>query len=175
MNRSSSHPLPILQRLAPAAKRICLTIAVCIFPVLLLASGCTKQTPPEPEPVIPDTTSGEFVWETIYVGDGNSSMLHDVSIVDDSTAFFVGEFYFKDSLGQVDGAHPMNLVVWKGQSWTAKMVSYYPGLYTQLYGAFAVDENNVWLAGNGLLHWTSRWTEPVSGVLQFWGGCFRVS
>jgi hypothetical protein len=49
-----------------------------------------------------DTTSHNFTWQIDTLGDGSSSVLYDVAIIDDTLAYAVGEIYKRDSVGNWD-------------------------------------------------------------------------
>ncbi len=70
-----------------------------------------------------DTTSSNFIWQTYILGDGNSSMVHDVALINDTTAYAVGAIYYKDSTGQFDPT-PYNLAVWSNNEWSVKHISF---------------------------------------------------
>jgi hypothetical protein len=76
-----------------------------IFP---LASALTITTM--------DTTSHNFTWQIDTLGDGNSSVLKDVTILSDTCAWAVGEIYKKDSLGNWDN-EPYGAAHWNGTKW----------------------------------------------------------
>ncbi|MGA9120191.1 MAG: hypothetical protein WB699_12575 [Bacteroidota bacterium] len=140
--------------------------------LLLLVSGCKKDSPPL-GPVVPeveDTTSHAFTWQSAYVGDGYNSKLSDVIIIHDSLAYAIGEFYLKDSSGQIDYIHAYNLAMWDGHQWTPKRITYDGGPSgQQLYAICGLDERNVWLAGNGLFHWNGTFSYNVAEVEPVWG------
>lgn len=113
---------------------------------------CTTCPPPPPPPVI-DTTSHNFVWETFTLGDGNSSELYDVAIINDTLAYAVGVIYVKDSSGQYQFP-PYSIAIWDGKAWNFKML-YYNGT-TALFpirGITVLGSNNIWLAAGGIFHW----------------------
>jgi len=140
--------------------------------VLFLVFGC-KKDPALVGPVVPDvqdTTSHSATWQSTYVGDGYNSILSDVVIIHDSLAYAIGEFYLKDSSGQIDYIHGYNLAVWNGHQWTPKRISYRGMPYAQqLCAICALDEHNVWLAGNGLFHWDGTASYDIPEVQAVWG------
>ncbi len=131
---------------------------------------CRHSTEP-PLLTGPDTTSHDFVWTTYEFGDGNSSVLNDVAIINDTLAYAVGEIYLKDSTGQLDPA-PYNVAVWNGNIWNTKKVPYnYQGqlFYRGTECIFALASNDIWIAGNGIQHWDgSHFTESELS-LAVWG------
>ncbi len=133
------HPLPvIIRRLALA---------------LLASSSCRHAVEPPPPP-LSDTTSHSFTWALDTLGDGASSMLNDVVILNDTLAYAVGEIYNMDSTGTWD-PRAYNLVRWDGRNWELLRIQFHticgqPG--TTPYpanGIFAASETNIWVAMRG--------------------------
>ncbi|MGB9664445.1 MAG: hypothetical protein ACPL25_05950 [Ignavibacteria bacterium] len=60
-----------------------------------------------------DTTSHEFSWEITYLGDGGSSVLYDVAIINENNIWAVGEIYMNDSLGRPE-PNAYNAIHWDG-------------------------------------------------------------
>jgi len=65
-------------------------------------------------PSEPDTTSHNFTWTIETLGDGASSALYDIAIINDTLAYAVGEIYLKDASGQIE-PNAYNLVKWDGK------------------------------------------------------------
>jgi len=134
-------------------------ITFLLFAALL--GSCTHSTPPPPPPLVGlDTTDHSIVWEVDSVGDGNSSVLYDVAIINDTTVWAVGDLYLGDSSGQLDPER-YNLAKWDGLSWRLERV-YYPyqgSLYlSQLHTIWAFNVSNVWVGSNQPMHWNgSQW------------------
>ncbi|MBA4311042.1 MAG: hypothetical protein C0417_00245, partial [Chlorobiaceae bacterium] len=63
-----------------------------------------------------DTTSHEFTWQIDTLGDGHSSALYDVAILNDTLAYAVGEIKKKDSTGNYE-YQPYNVARWDGKQW----------------------------------------------------------
>ena len=135
-------------------------ITFLLFAALL--GSCTHSTPPPPPPLVGlDTTDHSIVWEVDSVGDGNSSVLYDVAIINDTTVWAVGDLYLGDSSGQLDPER-YNLAKWDGLSWRLERV-YYPyqgSLYlSQLHTIWAFNVSNVWVGSNQPMHWNGvKWT-----------------
>ena len=90
-------------------------LSLVMFTAMAIAfSSCTSPTPPPPPGV--DTTSHEFMWRIDTLGDGSSSTLYDVTIINDTLAYAVGEIYLKDSTGQFE-PNAWNAARWNGQRW----------------------------------------------------------
>ncbi|MDP2208396.1 MAG: hypothetical protein Q8K98_06445 [Bacteroidota bacterium] len=127
-----------------------------------------------------DSTSHNFNFEVFYLGDGNSSVLRDVFILNDTLAYAVGEIYKKDSTGQFD-TDAYNAAVWNGKVWELKRIQFYtfcgPGSLTGPYPAnavFAFDDGEIWIASQSQI---AKWKNgvqisitclPVS-VNKIWG------
>jgi hypothetical protein len=127
-----------------------------------------------------DTTSNNFTWHfDTLAGQGGSSQLNDVVIINDTLAYAVGALYLNDSLGHPD-PNQYNLAVWNGIKWTLQKVGiYYNGilLSDNLYTVFAFSKNDLWVGGGGAYHWDgTSWHETgltnqvFNGRLyRFWG------
>ncbi|MBI3766255.1 MAG: hypothetical protein HY277_07110 [Ignavibacteriales bacterium] len=130
-----------------------------------------------------DTTSHNFTWQIDTLGDGNSSRLNDVAIINDTLAYAVGEMYLKDSTGRWD-TEPYSIAVWNGRSWKLKRV--YPQCDgcqgsppVRARGIFAFSTTDVWLADGTVWHWdgvsnTTFWRSgpfpsPDAGAEKLWG------
>ena len=129
-----------------------------------------------------DTTSHDFTWEIHTLGDGASSVLNDVAIINDTLAYFVGEINVQDSLGWQNP--PYNLAKWNGQRWEFMTLKYNCRLYhstcgpeTLLYspaGAiFAFGANDVWISAGSVHHFDGvQWTEEAG--IQGAGGAYSI-
>jgi hypothetical protein len=125
-----------------------------------------------------DTTSHNFTWTIDTLGDGNSSVLYDVCLINDTMAFAVGEIYKKDSTGNYE-TEMYNTARWNGKEWIlTKAYFYYNGnkYVTQLYSIFAFSENDIWVGTAGPYHWNGQsWqTYNMTGIFngrvnKFWG------
>ena len=70
-----------------------------------------------------DTTSHNFTWQTFtFGGQGGSSTLFDVAIINENDIWAVGEMYVYDSTGA-----PVlyNAVHWDGSKWELKRIKYF--------------------------------------------------
>ena len=74
--------------------------AIMLF-VLLTGINCKKNPVSPPVSNGADTTSHNYAWQTFILGDGNSSVLYDAAIINDTLIYAVGEIYLKDSTGQL--------------------------------------------------------------------------
>jgi hypothetical protein len=118
-----------------------------------------------------DTTSHNFTWELDTLGDGDASYLSDVTIINDTLTYTVGDMYLRDSTGQFD-RRAYNLARWElmrilfetfcGQPW----VGPYPA-----NAVFAFSEDEIWIAMAGSQ--TARWNGQAQGapisVNKLWG------
>jgi hypothetical protein len=112
-----------------------------------------------------DTTSSNFTWQTYTFGEGASSILYDVAIIDANNIWAVGEIYMNDSTGQPDPL-AYNLVQWNGAEWKLSRLqfpqyNYYSTGCTVAFNSpgainsvFAFNENNI-LFTDGLS--VARW------------------
>ena len=100
-----------------------------------------------------DTTSHNWTFQTVLLGDGNSSMLSDVAIVNDTLAYAVGGVYLKDSTGQFD-PQPYSIAKWNGKTWESiKLFNDAGYILTQVRGIYFNTLNDIWLAAGSIYHW----------------------
>ncbi|MCX7759374.1 MAG: hypothetical protein N2169_07215, partial [bacterium] len=122
-----------------------------------------------------DTTSHEFSWEITYLGDGASSVLYDVAIINDTLAYAVGEISVRDSNGQWINP-PYNMAQWDGKSWKLKRIMYnYQGsdYYAPLHSVFAFSENDYWVGSNQPMKWNgTKWITFDLGS-DIWNGWIK--
>jgi hypothetical protein len=127
-----------------------------------------------------DTTSSNFTWETFtFGGNAGSSALYDVSIVNDTCIFAVGEIYQLDSLGQPN-PNAYNLIQWNGNEWKLSRIKFYTFCGQPSTGSyptrsiFAYSGNNIWVSSNSqIVHYNGEnqlSTECISvSVNKLWG------
>src|SRR3990172_3572517 len=97
----------------------------------------------------PDTTSHNFVWTIDTLGDGSSSILNDVFIINEDNIWAVGEIYKKDSAGQWIYP-PYNVARWNGSTWSLQKVTVQfqgSSITVPLTGVFAFSATDIWLMG----------------------------
>jgi len=115
-----------------------------------------------------DTTSHNFTWEIGTLGDGSSSVLYDVAIINDTLAFAVGEVFLTGD------PRRYNLAIWNGTSWRIERLTY-QGSPPVIRSIFAVASNDVWL--DPWFHWNGQTFQEVPvnpifigvGVNKMWG------
>ncbi|MEW6510406.1 MAG: glucosyl transferase [Bacteroidota bacterium] len=141
-----------------------LTLRLIILAVTVLSWWFHACNTIEPEPPLPplDTTSHNFAWTVQTLGDGNSSVLYDVAIVNDSLAYAVGEVYLRDSSGGFDPL-PYNLANWNAKHWEVKRATVlYRGsnITPPLYAVFVLSPAEIWLsAGVPIFGDGQTWTQ----------------
>lgn len=110
----------------------------------------------------PDTTSHDFTWQIDTLGDGASSVLNDIQVIDENNIWAVGEVFFRDSAGQYSEP-PSNIARWQGNQWTFQRllfpqynddcsVAFHGG--PSIKAVFAFRDNNVLLTDGGSI---ARW------------------
>lgn len=117
--------------------------------ISFLQMNCKKDSVTSPQDNTPDSTSHEFTWQLDTLGDGNSSILYDVAVINDTLAYAVGELYLKDSTGKFDPL-PYNAAKWDGKKWRLQRVTVnFRGNFITppLYGIFAFSSTQIWLVG----------------------------
>jgi hypothetical protein len=125
--------------------------SVLAFAALLVVFSC-KDSPPQPPPNGPDTTSHGIAWQVDTLGDGASSALYGVAILSDSLAYAVGEMYLRDSSGQFDPIFS-NLAKWNGRQWILQKILFNGGPFINRW-INAFNENDIWV--NEHVHWDGR-------------------
>jgi hypothetical protein len=119
-----------------------------------------------------DTTSHDIHWTLDTLGNGNSSLLHDVCIVNDTCVYAVGSISVKNSTGNWIYP-PYNVAVWNGRSWKLQTSLDVGFLYGDIYSVFAFGENDVWAGSSIPEHWDGqRWT--FYGSSRGFSGGFRI-
>ena len=140
-----------------------------IYKAYAIANGTAKDSSAPLFLMTLDTTSHEISWQRYYFGDGSSSILKDVCIINDTCVYAVGEIWRKDSLGNVIFP-PYNLAKWNGSEWKLDIVYYeYMGqqLAEPLRSIYAFGENDIWVGGAIPYHWNGvSWTfYDVGGIM----------
>jgi hypothetical protein len=101
-----------------------------------------------------DTTSHNFTWQVDTLGDGNSSVLYDVTIINDTLAYAVGAIYLRGSSGNWD-PNAYNLVRWNGHTWELMRIQFLTfcgQTGTGSYPAksiFAFSASDIWIGMDG--------------------------
>jgi len=110
-----------------------------------------------------DTSSHSFFFYIDTLGDGSSSLLRDVAIIDENNVWAVGEVYLRDSIGQIDPS-AYGFARWDGTSWRLfRLQAVGPtGLVSNLRprGIFAFSANDIWFASGGVFHWDGQNVTP---------------
>jgi len=138
--------------------------------LLSMLSSCKHST----EPLIqqPDSTSHNFLWRIDTLGDGNSSVLYDVAIINDTLAYAVGDISVRDSTGSFR-LPPYNLARWNGKRWELSTLIQSGFGYEENYSIVAFGPDDIWIAGTVPKHWDgSRW--KVYGLSGDYTGGFRI-
>ncbi len=132
-----------------------------------------------------DTTSHNFTWQVDTLGDGGSSVLYDVAIINDTLVYAVGEIWKRDSSGNWVNP-PFNIARWNGQRWELMRRLfdcrlYYPNcgpeffLFTPIRAIFAFGPDDIWVAAGTAQHFDgANWTEHagvqgVGSASKIWG------
>ena len=115
------------------------------------------------------TTSSNFTWQLFTLGNyltGNSSILYDVAIINDTSAWTVGEIYTNDSTGMYNAVH------WDGKNCNVHKIPYfYQGqtFYHSIKSVLAFGSNNIFFCGNGVIYWDGTKYNPFSIPTSVWG------
>ena len=123
-----------------------------------------------------DTTSHDFQWKVFTFGNGGSSYLNDVAIINPDDIWCVGKI---DASGG-----PYNAAHWNGVEWELKRIRTPFRDYTivpKLEGIFAFNKDDVWITSGTPKHWNGiKWTnfnlwemgilgDNDGGVTRIWG------
>lgn len=128
-----------------------------------------------------DTTSHAWLFDPpVLLGDGSSSVLYDVAIINDTLVYAVGEIYKRDSLGNWD-PNAYNLVKWNGREWQLMRIQFYTFCGQSGTGSyptksiFAFSPTDIWIGmdGSQVVRWnggsqSAPTCTPVS-INKLWG------
>jgi hypothetical protein len=118
-----------------------------------------------------DTTSHNFIWQTFTFGDGGagSSVLYDVTIINENDIWAVGEIYANDSLAYYNAVH------WNGKEWNKIRLTFnnsYGQTFIVSYKTIlAFNNHDLWFAADQLIHWdgnTFRSIEIPTDIFHSW-------
>ena len=119
-----------------------------------------------------DTTSGNFTWQVDTIG-AEGSVLYDVTVINDTLAYAVGQLFPRDSTGKSNQGDLHNAARWNGKTWTLIKVPYnYQGtlVYNTIHTVFALGASDIYFGGNGLEYWDGKQFSNVEAVNSFWSG-----
>lgn len=113
-----------------------------------------------------DTTSHAFTWTMYTLGDGTTSELNDVAIINDTLAYAVGKIH--------SGGMVYNLARWNGQAWNLQQLPY-QGYPPEVHSVFAISDTDVWF--DPWFHWNGQSfqelpSDPIFyaiGINKMWG------
>jgi hypothetical protein len=118
--------------------------SLMIFIIFLLAVCCKKDLPVAPSVEQPDTTSHTINWLIEDIG-GYGSILRDVTIINDTLAYAVGEINKNDTL--------FNAARWDGQKWILLQIPFIGPcsavLYPPLKSIWSFSPTNIIVTNGG--------------------------
>ena len=140
----------------------------------LISDGKVIQTSSPVEVTTLDTTSSDYTFRTWEIGGiVPGSYLNDVTIINDTDIWAVGEINIKDSSGAYGAIH------WNGRTWTLERVPYYykgQTYYSPIYSILAFGPADIWFGIGNMVNWTSGKFTPIevgssfSGLIRaMWG------
>ncbi|MCF8356640.1 MAG: glucosyl transferase, partial [Melioribacteraceae bacterium] len=95
-----------------------------------------------------DTTSHDFTWQTWIFGEGSTSDLNDVAIIDENNIWVVGEIHTRDT-DRYDSTgvwlSPYNAIHWDGESWEVKRILYEGGFWA-IRTIYAFSLTDIWFS-----------------------------
>jgi hypothetical protein len=153
-----------------------LTLYTVIFAVLAITIVDCKHTTEPPPPGL-DSTSHVVIWKTDTIGVGISGV-RDIAIIDENNVWAAGEFYLRDSSGNID-EKMYNVLRWDGTQWTPLRLPFTYNGQEYVRGGYAVfgfAANDIWLAADAAERWNGQallnvnlGSTPFSPVYRFWG------
>jgi hypothetical protein len=118
-----------------------------------------------------DSTSSQFIWHTYtFGGTAGSSEINDVAIIDENNIWAVGEIYVLDE-AHINGYQMYNAVHWNGETWELKRIPYFyqnQAFFNPIQTVFSFDANDIWFAGNGVIHWDGNDFIPIAITQSVW-------
>jgi hypothetical protein len=144
---------------------------IALLILLGISLNCKTPIPPDDLKTV-DSTSHRVVWKIDTLG-AESSSLNDIFVINDTLAYAVGELYPRDSAGHPILTDIHNAAIWNGKIWRMIKVPYiYQGtpFYNPIITVFGFGPNDVWFAGNGLVHWNGAQYTNVDAVNTYWVG-----
>ena len=108
-----------------------------------------------------EPTSHNFTWQTFEFGEHSSSVLYDVTIIDENNIWAVGEIYMNDSLGNPDPI-PYSIAKWDGVKWELKKIFYnINSIIAPIRGILVLNSNEIYIAAGSVFRW-----DGVSSLAQ---------
>ena len=108
-----------------------------------------------------DTTSHDFTWQTFtFGGQGGSSALYDVAIIDKNNIWAVGEIYTADD--------KYNAVHWDGSEWELLTINY-GGHFWSIKNVFVFNKYEIWFSAFVKFDGVGFTQLPISEELTGWG------
>ena len=101
-----------------------------------------------------DTTSHNFTFASWTFGTIGSSVLYDVTIIDENNIWAVGEIQIADT--SQNGYTTYNAVHWDGSDWELKRIPYYSNgqnYYSGIKAILAFSENDIWFGTGNMIRW----------------------
>lgn len=95
-----------------------------------------------------ELTSNNYIWQKYAFGNGASSILYDVAIIDGNNIWCVGEINVNDS--SRNGFTTYNAVHWNGSEWELKKITVnFRGnnITPSLQGIFCFSKSQIWIVG----------------------------
>jgi hypothetical protein len=142
----------------------------------LVFLSCKKSNPIIPGPAEPDSTSHDFVWEEISIGDDHS-YLKDVYALNDTDVWAVGHITTRKPNGDLVNHNALH---WDGSTWTIVDVPVWlPGtnvhLPSVIQSVIAFSHNEVWFANGSVIFWDgTKFTEDMTIYDWFGYGAYRM-
>ncbi len=141
-------------------------------------SACSSIDPVTPIPIEPDSSSHDFIWEEISIGDDHSWLL-DVYALNDTDVWAVGMITTRDGMNKLV---EHNAIHWDGRTWEIVDVPVWlPGTKYHVPGhlnsVFAFSHDNVWFGSGFPVRWDGKkfvndsllYGALPGGISRMWG------
>jgi hypothetical protein len=120
-----------------------------ILVISLLLVDCKEESPVKDDgKIFPDTTSHDFTFYVDTLGDGSSSVLKDIMIINDTIIFTVGGIYYKDKNNEFNADSFYNIAKWNGGEW-----GFYRTNHLELNAIFTSSESEIWVFTSAPYFW----------------------
>lgn len=153
--------------------------------VMVVLFACSDSSAPPPPITPPDTTSHDFTWQRDTLAEFGST-INDVFAISENDAWVVGQFFVKDSTGNVDPANPYNAAYYDGSTWIMYRIfvnlNYGNGQIIrtnkdEMNTVYAPQHKEVWFissAGGVTKFVNNNWEEMITPYLQGPGSANKI-
>ncbi|MCK9408592.1 MAG: hypothetical protein WCX28_08055 [Bacteriovoracaceae bacterium] len=166
-------------------KKILVGLQIIPAIALILLIGCedsqTNATEKEN-----DSTSHAFTFYFDTLGESSGSSLRDITILNDSLAFAVGEMFVRDSIDTTKQTSNA-IAKWNGKTWTTMKIYYNNNsLVSEILGIYVLNEKEIYLAAGSIYKWDGQsknaelvfsrlsLPDPMATIYKLWGNSNNI-